>query len=147
MTFRTNVAVSYVSHIYVAAVGIGVTPLYLKALGAEAFGLVGFFTMLLAWFYLLDLGLSPAILRETARFRGGSLAAESFRRTVRAVELLFLLLALLSALSTAGLAEPISNHWLKASTLEPSTLRESLWLMAGSIGLRFAASTTSTPGA
>lgn len=139
MTFRTNVAVSYVSHIYVAAVGIGVTPLYLKALGAEAFGLVGFFTMLLAWFYLLDLGLSPAILRETARFRGGSLAAESFRRTVRAVELLFLLLALLSALSTAGLAEPISNHWLKASTLEPSTLRESLWLMAGSIGLRFAA--------
>jgi O-antigen/teichoic acid export membrane protein len=103
MTFRTNVAVSYVSQIY-----------------------------------LLDLGLSPAILRETARFRGGSLAAEPFRQTVRAVELLFLLLALLSALSTAGLAEPISSHWLKASELAPSTLRDSLWLMAGSIGLRFA---------
>jgi O-antigen/teichoic acid export membrane protein len=139
MTFRTNVAASYVSQVYVAVVGIAITPFYLKALGAEAFGLVGFFTMLLAWFYLLDFGLSPAILRETARFRGGSVAAEPFRRTVRAIELLFLLLALLSAVLTAGLAEPISSSWLRASELSPSALRDSLWLMAGSIGLRFAA--------
>ena len=139
MTFRTNVAASYVSQVYVTVVGIAITPFYLKALGAEAYGLVGFFTMLLAWFYLLDFGLSPAIVRETARFRGGSAAALPFRRTVRAIELLFLLLALLSALLTAALAEPISSRWLQASQLSPSTLRDSLWLMAGSIGLRFAA--------
>ncbi len=138
MTFRTNVAASYASQIYVVAVGIGVTPFYLKALGIEAYGLVGFFTMLLAWFYLLDFGLSPAILRETARFRGGSVAPEPFRRTVRAIELLFLLLALLSAVLMAALAEPISSRWLQAPELSPTTLRDSLWLMAGSIGLRFA---------
>ncbi|MBX3644877.1 MAG: oligosaccharide flippase family protein [Rubrivivax sp.] len=138
MTFRINVAATYLSQVYVAVVGIAVTPLYLKALGTEAFGLVGFFTMLLAWFYLLDFGLSPAILRETARFRGGSMPAEAFRKTVRAIELLFLLLALLSAVLTALLAEPISRDWLQASQLSPATMRDSLWLMAGSIGLRFA---------
>jgi O-antigen/teichoic acid export membrane protein len=139
MTFRTNVAASYVSQIYVAAVGIAVIPFYLKALGTEAYGLVGFFAMLLAWFQLLDFGLSPAVLRETARFRGGAMAAEPFRQTVRAIELLFWLLALLSAVLTAVLAEPISTRWLQASELSPSVLRDSLWLMAGSIGLRFAA--------
>ena len=32
------------------------TPLYIKYMGAEAYGLVGFFTMLQAWFGLLDMG-------------------------------------------------------------------------------------------
>ena len=42
-------------------------PMYIKYMGAEAYGLVGFFSMLQAWFNLLDLRLTPTIGRETAR--------------------------------------------------------------------------------
>ncbi|WBE25080.1 oligosaccharide flippase family protein [Denitrificimonas caeni] len=68
---RHNVIASYVSQIYVAGIGILILPLYIKYMGAEAYGLVGFFTMLQACFALLDLGLTPTIARETARYHGG----------------------------------------------------------------------------
>ena len=68
-------------------------PLYIKYMGPEAYGLVGFFAMLQAWFNLLDMGLTPTIARETARFRGGATDALSYRRLVRALEGVFLVVA------------------------------------------------------
>lgn len=139
MSLRIGVLATYASQLYVAGVGLAVTPLYLRALGTEAYGLVGFFAMLLAWFQLLDVGLSPAVVRETSRFRGHALDALALRRTVRAVEILFLAVALAATLALILLAEPIALHWLRPEQLKPETIVEALWLTAGSIGLRFAA--------
>ena len=50
MSLKRNILASYTSQIYVTLVGILILPLYLKYMGAEAYGLVGFFTMLHAWF-------------------------------------------------------------------------------------------------
>jgi O-antigen/teichoic acid export membrane protein len=47
-------------------------PLYLKYMGAEAYGLIGFFSMIQVWFAILDMGLSPTVARETARYKGGA---------------------------------------------------------------------------
>jgi hypothetical protein len=44
MSLKRNILASYASQIYVTLVGILVLPLYLKYMGAEAYGLVGFFT-------------------------------------------------------------------------------------------------------
>lgn len=142
MSIKLGVAATYGSHLYVAAVGLAVTPLYLRYLGTEAYGLVGFFAMLLAWFQLLDVGLSPAVLRETARFRSQpSIASEAakLRRIVRAVELLFGAIALSATLGTALLADIIATRWLQPHELSLSSVTQAVWLMAGSIGLRFGA--------
>ena len=40
---RRNIVASYVSQIYVTALGLIVLPLYSKNFGAEGYGLVGFF--------------------------------------------------------------------------------------------------------
>ncbi|WP_241194036.1 hypothetical protein [Pseudomonas synxantha] len=69
-------------------------PLYIKYMGAEAYGLVGFFTMLQAWFNLLDLGLTPTIGRETARYRAGVTTALDFRRLFRSLSSLFFIIAI-----------------------------------------------------
>ena len=71
MSLKHNILSNYVSQIYVTVIGIVMVPLYLKYMGAEAYGLVGFFAMLQAWFQLLDMGLTPTMSRETARYRGG----------------------------------------------------------------------------
>ena len=42
-------------------------PFYIKLLGIEAYGLVGFYVTLLAALQVLDLGISPTINREMAR--------------------------------------------------------------------------------
>ena len=44
-SLRHNLAVSYVSQIYVALLGILVVPAYLREMGVEAYGLIGFFSL------------------------------------------------------------------------------------------------------
>ncbi|WP_276573964.1 oligosaccharide flippase family protein [Vibrio cincinnatiensis] len=68
---RKNIIANYASQLYSAGIGILILPLYIKYMGEEAYGLVVFFTMLQPWFALLDLGLTPTIARETARYHGG----------------------------------------------------------------------------
>ena len=53
---KINILASYASQIYIVAVSILILPLYVKYMGAEAYGLVGFFAMLQALFGLLDFG-------------------------------------------------------------------------------------------
>jgi O-antigen/teichoic acid export membrane protein len=67
MPLKKNILANYASQIYVTLIGIFMVPLYIKYMGAEAYGLVGFFAMLQAWFNLLDMGLTPTTARETAR--------------------------------------------------------------------------------
>ncbi len=49
-----------------ALVSLLAVPFYLKYLGIDAYGLIGFFTALQALFSLLDLGLASTINREVA---------------------------------------------------------------------------------
>src|SRR3989304_7095784 len=93
-SLSNNILANYVSQIYVTLIGIIMVPLYIKYMGAEAYGLVGFFAMLQAWFNLLDMGLTPTMSREAARFFGGATDALSYRRLVRALEGVFLVVAL-----------------------------------------------------
>jgi O-antigen/teichoic acid export membrane protein len=50
---------AYTAQVYISLIGILLMPLFLRLMGAEAFGLIGFFLMLQAWLQLLDLGFSP----------------------------------------------------------------------------------------
>ena len=49
--------------------GLAFVPLYIHYLGVEAWGLVGLMTMLQALLTLLDMGLTPTLSREMARFQ------------------------------------------------------------------------------
>ena len=44
------------------------TPLYLKLLGVEAYGLIGFYSTLLAMLAFADMGFTATLTREIARF-------------------------------------------------------------------------------
>lgn len=137
MTFRRNVIANYFSNIYVTAIGILIVPMYIKYMGAEAYGLVGFFAMLQALFSLLDMGLTPTVARESARFNGGATSALDYRRLVRALEGVFFSVAIIGTLILLMLATPIASNWLNAILLPQSEIIPSLQLMAITIGLRW----------
>jgi O-antigen/teichoic acid export membrane protein len=137
MSLKTNIFASYVSQFYVAIIGILLIPQYLKYMGAEAYGLVGFFSMLIAWFNLLDLGLTPTMARETARFRGGATDALSYRRFVRAIEGLFLIIALVGGGAMFAGAGYIANSWLQASQLPTTEVQTAIELMSAIVALRW----------
>lgn len=137
MSLKRNVAANYAGQVYAGLVGIAVVPLYLRIMGTEVYGLVGFFALLQAWAQLLDLGMSATMARETARFRAGSLDAQTLRRLLRTLECVFWPLGVLLAL-LLGLSSPaIAAGWLKISALNRSDAQLAIVLMAASIALRW----------
>src|SRR5690554_7895871 len=133
MNFRRNILANYASQLYSAGIGILILPLYIKYMGAEAYGLVGFFTMLQAWFALLDLGLTPTIARETARYQGGSMTALHYRQLFRALSCIFVAVALFGGGGLWLLAQPIAYKWLKVETLSMGTVVLAVQIMAISV--------------
>lgn len=112
-------------------------PLYIKYMGAEAYGLVGFFATLQAIFNLLDMGLTPTMARESARYRGGAISLLDYRRLARALEGVFIGVALLGGALLFALAKPIAGQWLNASQLPVQDVTTALQLMALIVALRW----------
>ena len=137
MNLKRNIAANYASQIYVTAVGILMVPLYIQYMGAEAYGLVGFFAMLQAWFNILDMGLTPTMARESARFHGGACTALDYRRLSRALEGIFFFIALLGGTLLFLFADTISSNWLKSSVLPHADIVTALRLIALIVALRW----------
>jgi len=106
-------------------------------MGTEAYGLVGFFTMLQAWFNLLDLGLTPTIGRETARLRAGIWDSVGFRQLFRALNGIFLLIALIGGGGLFLFSSFIAKDWLKVQDLPLAEVQLAVQIMAISISLRW----------
>lgn len=138
-TFRRNVLATYASQIYVALVGVVMVPVYIRYMGSEAYGLVGFFAMLHAWFQLLDLGLSPTMARQTARLSGGALDALELRRMLRVLEGVFAAVSMVGVVGLTLGANWVATRWLQAQVLAPEEVRLAVELMAGIIALRWLA--------
>ena len=137
MSLKKNVLASYVSQIYVTLIGIFMVPFYVKYMGVEAFGLVGFFAMLQAWFNLLDMGLTPTMARETARFNGGATDALSLRRLLRAMEGIFVGVAVLGGAAMMAGSGAIASSWLKVQQLPLTEVQHAIMLMAAIVALRW----------
>ncbi|WP_339438655.1 oligosaccharide flippase family protein [Pseudomonas sp. EA_15y_Pfl1_P104] len=137
MSLKKNIIVNYISYIYITFVGVLVLPLYIKYMGAEAYGLIGFFTVLQAWFALLDLGLTPTVGRETARYRAGAISDIDFLRLFRALHCLFFVLALSGGIIVFLSSSVIVNSWLNLQVISPSEAGYVVKIMACCISFRW----------
>jgi O-antigen/teichoic acid export membrane protein len=137
MSLKRNILANYVGQLYVIAINILLVPLYVKYIGIEAYGVVGFYAMLQGWFILLDMGLTPTMAREAARFNGGETDALSLRRLLRSLEGIFFGVALLGTLAMVGGANFIASSWLKVQELSLVEVQNAVVLMAIMVGLRW----------
>jgi len=63
-----NLLAGFTNAAWSAILGLAVLPIYLKYLGIESYGLIGFSIMMQSVMSLLDMGIAPTINREIARF-------------------------------------------------------------------------------
>lgn len=120
MSVRRNVVANYAASGWTALLGLTVVPVYLRLLGIESFGLIGFFTALQAWLFVFDLGLSQTLNREMARFRAGLHSAQQIRDLFRSMELVYAAVALLLGLGVATASGAIAADWLQLRALSVS---------------------------
>ncbi|PTO51479.1 polysaccharide biosynthesis protein [Vibrio splendidus] len=137
MALKKNIIANYLSQLYVTAIGIALLPLYIKYMGSEAYGLVGFFAMLQAWFNVLDLGLTPTVSREAARYNGGAVSALAFRQLYRALTIIFYIVAVIGGGGLFLSSSFIANNWLNLNDLFVGDVVVAVQIMAISVALRW----------
>ncbi|WP_410568571.1 oligosaccharide flippase family protein [Acinetobacter sp. H1(2024)] len=136
-SLKINVLASYTSQIYLVIISIAILPIYMKYMGAEAYGLVGFFAMLQGIFSLLDFGLTPTISRQTAQYNAGVETALGFRQLFRSLSVIFAGIACLGGGTLFYINHYIAEHWLKLENLTMSDVLFSLQIMAVCVALRW----------
>ena len=136
MTIWRNVSVGIGSSAWTAVIGLAAVPVYLRYLGVEAYGLVGFFLALQAMFQLLDLGLAPTISREVARCQARSILPEA-RDLLLTFSVFYWAVAVVIAIGTTLAASWIGNDWLHPERVSRADTIEAVVLMGLIIAIRF----------
>lgn len=112
-------------------------PFYLKYLGAEAYGLIGFFTTLTSIMLLLDMGFSGALIRETAKLKDKVDGLLQIKETMRGVELIISILSIVIFIGVFFSSSWIVMHWLQVKELSFKVVEDCIKLMGFMIAIRW----------
>ncbi len=93
-------------------------PMYIRLLGIEAYGLIGFFASMMAVFALLDLGLGLTVNRELARATAQRDALAGARDLLRTLEAAYWTIGVLIGATIIVAAPFIVDHWLNIRSLD-----------------------------
>lgn len=124
------------SSIWTALVGLAVVPFYLKYLGIDAYGLIGFFMTTQAVLSLLDMGMAPTINREVARCAGAGNIQEA-GTLLHSLAIIYWSMAFVIALLVVALAPLIAEFWLQSNRLSPQTISHAVMLMGIVVACRW----------
>ena len=130
-----NFIAGLVNSAWSVIVNLAAVPFYIKFLGIESYGLVGFFITMQTVLQLLDMGITPTINREVARLAAVDKIGES-GALVHTLAVVYWCIAALIALAIAGLAPLIAEYWLE-STMTVETVTRAVGLMGLVIAFRW----------
>ena len=118
---RANALANLVARIWIAAMSFLFVPVYIRVLGIEAYGLIGFFATMMAGFAILDLGLALTVNRELARRADGAEGIADARDLMRTLEAVYWGVALLVGGGIALAAPWIVRRWLNLDAIPADT--------------------------
>jgi O-antigen/teichoic acid export membrane protein len=137
VSVKKNVIANYVGQGWTALMGLIFVPQYIRYLGMESYGLIGVFALLQSWLSLLNLGLTPTLTREMARFTAGAHTPQSIRDLFHSLSLVVWALALLIAGGLWLAADWLAASWLHADRLPLATVAQAISVMGIVIALKF----------
>jgi O-antigen/teichoic acid export membrane protein len=133
---RRNIVANYAGSVWTGVMAVAFIPVYIRCLGVEAYGLVGFYMTLFAAFSLFDMGLSPMLNREMAQYSAGARSLENCWTLLRSVECVLLIFAAVVCLTIGLSASWLARNWLDSNTLSVASVAGALQVCGPIIGLR-----------
>ncbi|HEY0660874.1 MAG TPA: oligosaccharide flippase family protein, partial [Lysobacter sp.] len=129
-------AAAMANSVVVVLINLVALPFYLRYLGMEAYGLIGFYATLQTVLQVLDLGLAPTISREIAH---GAETGEHRRSAslLRTLAVVYIAVAVLIAGAVALAAPWLGSHWLQAKQLPDATVAQAIALMGLNLACRW----------
>jgi O-antigen/teichoic acid export membrane protein len=137
VSLKRNIAANYTGQAFASLLSLALVPAYIRYLGMEAYALVGLFAVVQAWLTMLDLGMTPTLAREMARYTAGTKPLQEIRDLLRSLEIIYLGLATLVALALTFGARAIAGQWLNLEKLPFATVAGALSLLGIVVALRF----------
>lgn len=126
---RRNVLANTTAKLWAAAISLAAVPFYVRMLGIEAYGVIGFFLALGPVLSVLDLGLSTTLTRRLAQLSVSVDGAGEMRDLVRTLECAYWLVAVTLALGLVLLSPVLTAYWIKPQQLGTEALSSALGLM------------------
>ena len=136
-SIKINIAANLVGKIWAAVIAILLIPQYIKYLGIESYGLVGFYGTLIGSMALLDLGLSTTINRELAKFKVANGEPKAIRDLTFSLEVVYWAIGVFICLFIILLSGFIASHWVKVEHLSVSVVKQSIMLMGAVIAFQW----------
>lgn len=136
MTLGRNLLAGLTNSIWSALIVLAVVPFYLKYLGIEAYGLIGFFVTTQAVLSLLDMGMAPTINREVARCSATGNLKEA-GKLLHTLAVVYWTMAGLISLVILALAPLIASYWLQSKQLSQETISNAVLLMGLVVACRW----------
>lgn len=132
-----NIISNITSRFCTIFLGILLIPVYIKYLGMESYGLVGFYTTLSGALALLDLGLSRTMTRELARLTALDQPAVHVRNLTYSLELIYWLIGIILGIAIILLAPLIARYWVNPEKLSLLQVKNAVMLMGGIMAVQW----------
>lgn len=136
MSLGRNLLVGLANSAWSALIALAMVPFYLKYLGVEAYGLIGFFLTTQALFQLLDMGMAPTINREVARCSAaGDLSAAG--NLLHSLAVVYWVVGVVIAVFMFVCSTFIASYWLQSKGLSAEAIAQSVILMGIVVACRW----------
>ncbi len=132
-----DVLVTYGAQAWIAIMGIAFVPTYIAYLGIEAYGLIGLFATLQGILIVLDLGMTPTVMREIARFTGGERNVTEVRDLLRSIEIAAVTIATVTMITIWASSDWLAHSWFQSQSIPASEVARVLIIMGFVCALRF----------
>lgn len=120
-----------------ALIAIFLIPLYIRVLGLEAYGLIGFYLALRGFLQVLDLGAGPVVSREVARYAASGIAAPDTRDALHTFQGLYWMVGGMLGCLLVVFAPLIAGSWLQAESLSHDQVTTAVRLIGVLIGVQW----------
>lgn len=135
MRIQRNILANFLGRAWGFAAVYLFVPVYLRFLGIDGYGLVGFYSTLLGVIAFADMGFTATLNREMARHSGTGSAA-GMRDLLRTYELTYGAISTVVALVIWSLAPAIAGRWLHSTVLSPSEMTATIRAMGIAIAFQ-----------
>ena len=132
-----NVAANIVARMSSICLNIAAVPLLVEYLGFEAYGVIGFYNVVIAVVALLEVGLPLAINRAVAQFSSSDDDGVEISKVIKSFEFILGSMAILIALAWMLCSQFISESWLVSETNNSLDIVGAVFLIGILVGFRF----------
>lgn len=128
-SLKKNTLANFIGRGLIGLMGFLFVPLYLRYLGAESYGLVGFWATLAGVFAILDMGICATLNREMARLSADPAGEARMAELLYTLERINWAVALAIGALVMLLSGPIARYWVNAGELPLPVVQEAVLLI------------------